>query len=92
VALALLQLISWIVIGAAVAALELAIAPEDQAPETGRTVAVGVTGGLAGGLLVELLARQTVPGFTAGAVGSVMGACLALIAWSVLSRPAHRAG
>jgi uncharacterized membrane protein YeaQ/YmgE (transglycosylase-associated protein family) len=54
------------------------------------TAAVGMVGGLVGGLVIRSLANQTLSGFPTGIVGSCMGALIALTIWDLVARPAHR--
>jgi len=83
--------VAWVIGGLLMAVLGRAVTPTDEAPGAASTVVLGILGGVVGGLLIETLARPTVPGFTAGFIGSLMGSSVALIIWSVLTGPHHRA-
>lgn len=88
--LGLVYAIVWAAAGLAMAVIGIAVSPPDEVPALPLTAALGILGGFGGGLVIELLARPTVPGFTAGFIGSVTGSSVLLIALA-LARPAHRA-
>ncbi len=79
--------IVWCVAGLAMAVLGLAVTPAEEPPGGALVLVLGLAGGFGGGLLIELLARPTVPGFTAGLIGSVIGASVLLVIGSVLGEP-----
>jgi len=83
--------VAWVIGGLLMAVLGRAVTPNDEAPGAASTVVLGILGGVVGGLLIETVARPTVPGFTAGFIGSLMGSSVVLIIWSVLTGPGHRA-
>ena len=85
-----MSVIVWIFTGLLLGIVARAVSPAWQAPGVLLCTALGVAGGLGGGLLIHQLALRSVAGFTAGEVGAVMGASVLLIAGSVLSaqRPA----
>lgn len=81
----------WILTGLAMGVLGRAVSPAWQAPGALLCTGLGVVGGFGGGLLIHLLARGTVAGFTAGEIGAIMGASVLLIVGSVVApyrRPA----
>lgn len=81
----------WIVIGLALSVIARAVAPERQVLGMAANSALGIVGGLAGGFMIDRLAQSTVAGFTAGAVGSIMGASVLLIIGNVVAAPAEQA-
>lgn len=81
--------IVWSVAGLAMAVLGLAVTPAEEAPSGALMLGLGLVGGFGGGLLIELLARPTVPGFTAGLMGSLIGSSILLVIGSVLAQPAR---
>jgi uncharacterized membrane protein YeaQ/YmgE (transglycosylase-associated protein family) len=83
--------VAWILTGLGLSILGRAVSPPDQALGALLAAALGILGGLGGGFLVEGLATRTVPGFTAGEIGSIMGASVLLIVGSVLKAPRERA-
>ncbi len=79
--------IVWILAGLALSILGRAVAPERQLPPLLANTALGVVGGLVGGILIDRWAQHTVAGFTAGFIGAIMGASVLLIVGSVVMEP-----
>jgi len=80
----------WALAGLLLAVVGRAVTPAQEAPRAASTIALGILGGVAGGLVIDSLSRPTVHGFTAGFIGSLMGSSVVLIIWSVVAKPAHR--
>jgi len=77
----------WIVAGLVLSVLARAVAPRGQVVGVAASSALGIAGGLGGGFAIDRLARSTVAGFTAGLVGSILGACVLLIIGNVAAAP-----
>ncbi len=79
--------IVWILAGLGMSILARAVAPERQTPPLLANTALGVVGGLVGGIVIDRLAQQTVAGFTAGFLGAIIVACVLLIIGNVVMVP-----
>jgi uncharacterized membrane protein YeaQ/YmgE (transglycosylase-associated protein family) len=80
----------WIAAGLAMGAVARAVSAESQSPGLLVTLGLGAVGGLAGGAAISTLAQRTVAGFTAGFIGSLLGACVLLAVGGVLAAPRRR--
>lgn len=79
--------IVWILAGLALSILARAVAPERQMPPLLANSALGIVGGLVGGIAFDRLAQRTVAGFTAGFIGAIMVASVLLIIGNVVMKP-----
>ncbi len=85
-----MAIVAWILTGLGLGVLGRAVSPSWQAPPTRLVLGLGLLGGLGGGLLAHELALRTVAGFTAGEIGSILGASVVLIVGAVLAAPRRR--
>lgn len=85
-----MRIVVWIVTGVVLSVIARAVSPERQAPGIVLSTALGIVGGGAGGLLISWLAERSVAGFTAGFVGSIIGASVLLVIGSVVTAPGGR--
>jgi hypothetical protein len=80
--------IAWALAGAAIAGIGLAVSRPVDVPSRPLAVLLGLGGGFAGGLVIELLSRSSVFGFTAGFIGSLVSAMVLLVLWTIVT-PEH---
>lgn len=86
----LLQAVLWAVAGVGITAIALAVSPEGSVSSRSRAILLGLVGGVAGGLVVQVLARRQGFGFTAGVLGSLVTAMAVLLIWTVVAPEPRR--
>ena len=79
--------IVWSAAGLAMAIIGLSVGPDYGPARKAMGALAGIVGGFLGGLGIELWARSSTFGFTAGFMGSLTGAMVLLIAWGLWTRP-----
>lgn len=79
----------WIVMGLVAGLIARALVPGRDSLGVVGTIVLGLVGSLVGGFLGSLLSDGDADFSTAGLLGSIVGAILALIAWRSMSGRGH---